>query len=354
MDNLLKERTHPHVHKEITKKTENRGRDKAMSTKLANKLPGIVDKLERKHKKRNVVLRMIFEELKERAEDLGEEMASYRTVLRELHRRNLFFTPQLKRLPLKPEYVKERLEFARKYVTKPLTFWRHRVLWQDEGKMDYMSSKAARAEARSMQKTHSYRNRTEGKKKGRCSPCKRKHRNNVQSHKVFAVVGGGKVRLWKWMNKAEYQKYGVTKWCAISYAGFVQDYLKPAYDEYRVEINRAHPIYLMHDQDPKTHTSGKGKVALRASKFNEIIQPRRTPELSILDESIWTLIHRKMVEEEMAWEYYYNDDFSETLQEFKDRAERIAFDLTPDEIYACSDHTRKVCKKLIAAEGSYI
>ena len=160
------------------------------------------------------------------------------------------------------------------------------------------------------------------------------------------------MRVWKYMTNSEYQKYGVTKWCGESYAGFVRDYVKPAYDEYRSSVN--HPVYLIHDQDPKTHMSGVGKKAVKDGRFNDIHQPRRTPELSILDESIWTLVHRKLVEEEMDWEEENGVDFSETMQEFKDRAERVAFALTPDEINACAEHTRKVCKKLIKAEGSYI
>ena len=104
----------------------------------------------------------------------------------------------------------------------------------------------------------------------------------------------------------------------------------------------------------KTHTAGKGQEALNDARFNIMEQPRRTPELNLCDESLWTAISRKLVEEEMDWEEENGDDFSETMPQFKARCERIAYAMTEDEINAMATHTRKVCRRLIEAKGSYI
>ena len=79
---VLSGESHPEVFNEVAP-AETRGRKRTITDKLANKIPRIIDKLEKKYPKQNVVMRMITQELAERVPS-GEAAPSEAVVHKEV------------------------------------------------------------------------------------------------------------------------------------------------------------------------------------------------------------------------------------------------------------------------------
>ena len=99
--------------------------------------------------------------------------------------------------------------------------------------------------------------------------------------------------------------------------------------------------------DPSGYKSSKGVAAKAAAHIRTESLPRRSPDLNVLDYSLWHTIDLRMREQEKA----FPPKFEETVEEFKARLKRTALGLPAPLVSKAIRDMRRRVQQVLAEKG---
>ena len=179
-------------------------------------------------------------------------------------------------------HEQDRKKVCRIWRRKPASFWNEQVDLIIDAKKYQLPGSAAAAKRLSQQKVRgAIRTRGEGLKPGFTKPSLSKHKFNPGGHvHILAGICNGTVVLWEEIGG---------RWCgqraADMYAGPI-----------RAVLQRRRPgkrsWLIMEDNDP-SFKSGKGKDSKAENRMRTIDQPAFSPDLNLLDFSLWSMIEKE-------------------------------------------------------------
>ena len=273
-------------------------------TKLCATLDKMVDEADVGYE---VTLAMLMKKAKPKA--------CSKVVADALHRRGYKFFDLRQKPVLTPEDVKQRFAFAERWRKKPKAFWLRAI---DIHLDNHHVKCATTAKGRKMLSSRCvrgvYRTRGTGLKGSHCKSSKKlKQSTGAKGFLIAGGVGNGKVLVWhtlqgQWSGEA----------AADLYIKVVLPALKRAYPKKKT-------FHLLEDNDPTGNTSTEGKNAKLANKMKVFTIPKRSPDLNVLDYSIWSEVERRMRNQEQRWP----ETQRETREEFGVRLNRTAKNLSP-------------------------
>lgn len=188
-----------------------------------------------------------------------------RTVSNRLRQSGLQSFFKKKKPMLRKANIKKRLDFAKKYASRPTDFWK-KIVWTDESKFELKNTKK--------------RQRT------RCLKSER-----LLSRFTQATVkhGGGSLLVWgcfSWNGVGNLVKID-GKMTGESYVKVLEENLKPSLRK----MNMKGHIFQQ-DNDPK-HTSKVAKRYFQSKKIKMIEFPPQSPDLNPI-EHLWTILDEKI------------------------------------------------------------
>ena len=152
----------------------------------------------------------------------------------------------------------------------------------------------------------------------------------------MAGVIKGKIRLW----------HGLDTWngqvAAAAYEGPLKAALRKAYPSVRAHV-------VLEDNDPAGYKSSKALAAKRGAKINTLDLPKRSPDLNVLDYSLWPQISQRMRATESPWP----KDSRESRGDYKKRLRRTALLLPKAVVTKAVKDMRRRILDLQAAEGRH-
>ena len=135
---------------------------------------------------------------------------------------------------------------------------------------------------------------------------------------VSAAVIKGRIRMWdyvdgRWNGNA----------AAAMYGGPLAKALKKAFPG---EAAKARPRFcVLEDNDPTGYKSGKALQAKECAGIRTDDLPHRSPDLNVLDYSLWHEIETRM----RLQEQHFPKNYKESAESYKQRLRRVAMSLPP-------------------------
>ncbi len=190
---------------------------------------------------------------------------------------------------------------------------------------------AARRSARG-----SYRSRKGGLSKGHVKPRKSQTGGFGKSALVIAAVIGSKTRA-----RHEMDSWGGEA-AASAYKGPLKTALKRSYPG-----RRNHTV--LEDNAPSGYKSGAGMKAKSEAGITTLDLPKRSPDLNVLDYSLWSQINTRMRAQEREWPA----EFKESRRGYKARLRRTALGLPKSVVGKAVKAMKRRLEKLKVAKGMY-
>ena len=197
---------------------------------------------------------------------------SDRTVIRRIKEKG-FGSYFMKRKPcLSKKNIKKRLEFAKKYVGKPLTFWMS-VIWSDESKFEVFNQK---------RRQRVWRTSKDAYKKGMIQSTVKHGGGNTLVWGCFSYSGIG--------NLVEIN--GIMT--GLGYLDIIKDNLQVSAEKMNIGDN----FIFQQDNDPK-HTSKVVKAYFSSEGINVLEWPAQSPDLNPI-EHLWAILDSKLIRERVT------------------------------------------------------
>ena len=159
---------------------------------------------------------------------------------------------------------------------------------------------------------------------------------------VTAAVINGKIRFWKYVEG---------NWNGARAAEMYKELDKALAKAFPQHATKPWASWsVIEDNDPTGYKSGKG---LKAKSDLGIVTddlPRRSPDLNVLDYSLWALINKKMREQEAS----FPKSFVETQEQFKARLRKTAMSLPTSLVKKRVGDMQRRCRLINEAGGGLI
>lgn len=263
--------------------------------------------------------------------------ASYRVVANALHARGYWFRSLRAKPILTPDDVAERFAFAKKYKGKTASWWLRSIHIHLDNHNFKVATTARGRKLLAMRNTRGvYRTAQKALRKGHVKPSpKLKQSTGVRGILKAGGVGNGKVLVWHTVDK---------QWSGAEAENLYKNVVAPALKR---EYPKAKSFYALEDNDRTGNTSNKGKAAKKDCKLKVFQIPKHSPDLNVMDYSVWAEVERRMRCQEKKWK----KNKWETRAQFQARLDRTAKGLPSSYINkAISDMARR-CDLLFKAKG---
>ena len=157
---------------------------------------------------------------------------------------------------------------------------------------------------------------------------------------VTAAVIKGRIRMWHYIDG----RWNATA-AAKMYTGPLRRALKRAYPE--VERTRGGTYTVLEDNDPAGYKSRAGCVAKKGARIKTDDLPRRSPDLNVLDYSLWHEINVRMRKQEAA----FPANEKETKDAYLLRLRKTAMGLPTKVVESAVASMHNRVRKVVAARG---
>jgi hypothetical protein len=267
--------------------------------------------------------------------------ASNRVVLNALHKEDIYFY-RLKEKPLLEDRdVESRGEWSEVNARRSKTQWvkfPHAII--DNKHFQIYTNKYGRQHAARRGIRGAYQKKGTAPKRHLVKP-KASIKFPAKGVVVMAGVIKGRIRMWEYCDG----NWNGEK-AAAMYKGPLLKAMKRAYPE---RSSTSHWTVL-EDNDPSGYKSRKALTAKSEAHISTLDLPRRSPDLNVLDYSLWSIINRNM----RAQERSFKKSKKETATEFKARLRRTALSL-PESVVkkAVADMHRRTLE-VLKEEGGLI
>ena len=155
---------------------------------------------------------------------------------------------------------------------------------------------------------------------------------------VQAGVIKGKIRMWEYVDG----RWNGAK-AAAMYKGPLLKAMAKAFPEHAAKPCATWSV--IEDNDPAGYKSGKGLAAKKAVGIVTDDLPPRSPDLNVLDYSLWAFINRAMRKQERK----FPANKKETEAEFKARLRKTALGLPSSLVTKCLGDMRRRCREILSA-----
>ena len=309
------------------------GRKKMVTPAVLRKLKASKKKLQRKAEaEKEVTVAMI-------KADAGV-VASDRVVLDAFHAEDIYSRPLRERPVLTKADIQERKEWAEKYRSRSAEQWlKNPDAIIDNKHFPLFRDRVGRAEAARRLVRGGYRARGDSPETWLVKQ-KSSQKFPVKGVQVTAAVVAGKIRMWRYI--------GGASWCATEAAAMYKDMEKT--------LNKANPPKaaqprhlwtILEDNDPTGYKSRAGCNAKSACKMTTLDLPRRSPDLNVLDYTLWHEINTRMRQQEANM----GVNRKESVEAFKTRLRRVALTLPRGVVEKAVKDMRRRTQMLHSAKG---
>ena len=148
-------------------------------------------------------------------------------------------------------------------------------------------------------------------------------------------VGNGKVLVWHTVEE---------RWSGAVAAAFYTDVVKPCLQSCYGMKRR---FCILEDNDPTGNLSNAAKKAKAASNMTVLSLPKRSPDLNVMDYSVWSEVERRL----RAQEKKFPATKHETRAEFARRVDRAARSIPKEFIDKSISDLPRRCERLYQAKG---
>ena len=163
----------------------------------------------------------------------------------------------------------------------------------------------------------------------------------AKSVNVTAAVINGKIRMWEYVKGA---------WnadaAAAMYKGPLMKALEKAFPGKATKKKAKWSV--LEDNDPAGYKSRKALEAKAEVGIKTDDLPKRSPDLNVLDYSLWATINKRMRQQEAE----FPKNKKETVDEYKKRLRRTALSLPTAEVKKAVGDMHRRCALVVKAQGS--
>lgn len=260
-----------------------------------------------------------------------------KVVAKALHARGYRFRDMRQKPILTPADIKERYAWAKQYRGKTAAWWLKTVHVHLDNHMFKVATTAAGRKLLAKRAVRGvYRQKGKSLRPGHVKPNQKQHLSlGVKGILKAGGVGDGKVLVWHTIDGA---------WsgdqAAALYANVVHPALKGQYPGKR-------KFCILEDNDPTGNRSNKGVRAKQAANLDVLHIPKRSPDLNVMDFSIWSEVERRMRRQEKNWPATKR----ETRAAYERRLNTTAKRLPPEFINRSVSDLKRRCERLYEAKG---
>ena len=267
--------------------------------------------------------------------------ASDKAVLKAFHARGVYFRKLRERPILTEADVAERLAWAKRHVRRTEKQWvsrPHAVI--DNKHFQLYTNKTGREHAARRGVRGAFRKKGDPPHSWLVRP-KASLKFPAKGVTVAAAVVNGRVRMWEYIEGS----WNGAK-AAAMYRGPLIKALKKGFPD---EASKRRPAWvILEDNDPTGYKSSKGVAAKRSDRIHPDSLPRRSPDLNVLDYSLWHEIKQRMREEEKS----FAKGKKESPDEYKARLRRIALAVPRAVVEKAMGDMRRRAQAVVQAGGA--